>query len=120
MADWYLGTMGFSYKQWVGPFYPDGLNARHHLAYYAERFNGLEIDSTFYGTPAESAIHRWRTVTPQNFKICLKMPRQITQFGLVVGSPSGTDQYRGPGHLPAPIRSSAAATIPSRDGSGAA
>lgn len=70
--------MGFSYKQWVGPFYPDGLNMRHHLAYYAERFNSLEIDSTFYGTPKVSTVQRWHDVTPPNFLICPKMPRSIT------------------------------------------
>jgi len=37
MTNWYLGTMGFSYKQWLGPFYPAGMKARSYLAYYAER-----------------------------------------------------------------------------------
>jgi uncharacterized protein YecE (DUF72 family) len=77
--------MGFSYKQWVGPFYPDGLNARYHLAYYAERFNSLEIDSTFYGSPKASSIQRWHDVTPKAFKICPKMPRAITHDARLVG-----------------------------------
>jgi uncharacterized protein YecE (DUF72 family) len=78
VTEWYLGTMGFSYKQWIGPFYPDGLNGRHHLPYYAERFNGLEIDSTFYGTPKAGTVQRWHDVTPPGFKICPKMPQAIT------------------------------------------
>ena len=78
MTDWFLGTMGFSYKQWVGPFYPDGLNARLHLTYYADRFNALEIDTTFYGVPKASTVQRWHDATPQGFKMCPKMPRAIT------------------------------------------
>ena len=78
--------MGFSYKQWVGPFYPDGLNARLHLPYYAERFNGLEIDSTFYGTPAETTVQRWHNVTPPAFIICPTMPRTITHEARLVGA----------------------------------
>ncbi|MFN2134722.1 MAG: DUF72 domain-containing protein [Candidatus Promineifilaceae bacterium] len=93
MTDWYLGTMGFGYKEWVGPFYPDGLQARHHLAYYAERFNGLEIDSTFYGVPKASTVERWRDVTPQGFRICPKMPQSITHEARLVGAEEETYQF---------------------------
>jgi len=78
MVEWHLGTMGFNYREWVGPFYPDGLAARHHLAYFSERLNALEMDSTFYGTPSDTAVLRWAGVTPIGFKICPKMPRIIT------------------------------------------
>ncbi|MCA9949008.1 MAG: DUF72 domain-containing protein [Anaerolineales bacterium] len=76
--DWFLGTMGFSYKQWSGPFYPAGLKARNYLGYYAERFNAVEMDSTFYGTPRASTVQRWTAVTSPTFTIAPKMPRQIT------------------------------------------
>lgn len=78
MTDWFLGTMGFSYKQWDGPFYPAGLAARQQLPYYAERFNAVEMDSTFYGTPRTTAVQRWAQATPPGFRICPKVPRQIT------------------------------------------
>ena len=78
MVTWHIGTMGFSYKQWVGPFFPAGLPARQHLSYYAERLNALEMDSTFYGTPSVSTVTRWAQVTPADFKICPKVPRIIT------------------------------------------
>lgn len=78
MVEWHFGTMGFKYKQWIGPFYPAGLPARQHLSYYAERLNALEMDSTFYGTPSDTAVTRWAVVTPSGFKICPKMPRVIT------------------------------------------
>ncbi len=78
MTDWYLGTMGFSYKQWDGPFYPAGLARRAYLPYYAERYNAVEMDSTFYATPAEKTVLRWYQTTPPAFRICPKVPRAIT------------------------------------------
>ena len=93
MFEWYIGTMGFSYKQWVGPFYPDGLVARHHLAYYADRFNGLEMDSTFYGIPSAATVQRWRETTPEGFKICPKMPRQVTHDARLVGVKDLADEF---------------------------
>ena len=75
---WYLGTMGFSYKDWSGPFYPADLAAGKYLQYYGRYFNAVEVDSTFYGTPRRETIQRWKAVTPDNFRFCLKTPREIT------------------------------------------
>jgi len=93
MAAWHFGTMGFSYKQWVGPFYPDGLPARLHLTYYAERLNALEMDSTFYGMPTETAVQRWASATPDGFKICPKMPRVITHDKRLVDTDALTSEF---------------------------
>ncbi len=77
--DWLLGTMGFAYDQWRnGVFYPAGMQPRQYLGYYAQRFNAVEMDSTFYATPAVTAVRRWREVTPPSFKICPNVPRRIT------------------------------------------
>ena len=78
MTKWYLGTMGFAYKQWLGAFYPLGMASRNYLAYYSQRFEAVEIDSTFYGTPRSKAVERWTAVTPAHFKFCPKTPREIT------------------------------------------
>lgn len=78
MDNWYVGTMGFGYKPWQGTFYPDRLPKAQQLAYYATRFNALEMDSTFYGTPRLDAVERWREATPEGFKFCPKAPRDIT------------------------------------------
>lgn len=85
--------MGFNYKEWDGPFYPAGLPARQHLSYYAERFNALEMDSTYYGTPSASAISRWAEVTPPEFKICPKMPNVITHEKRLLGAEVETDTF---------------------------
>ena len=77
-TEWHLGTMGFGYKEWQGVFYPAGMNPRHYLAYYSERFDAVEIDSTFYGTPTPETVARWTAVTPPHFTFCAKTPRTIT------------------------------------------
>jgi uncharacterized protein YecE (DUF72 family) len=74
----YLGTQGWSYKDWVGPFYPAGATSREYLRLYSRQFNAVELDSTFYGTPAPSRVHAWRESTPPGFRFTAKVPRQIT------------------------------------------
>ena len=78
MTEWYVGTMGFGYRAWQGTFYPDKLPKAQQLAYYAMRFNALEMDSTFYGTPKADVVARWRETTPEGFVFCPKAPREIT------------------------------------------
>lgn len=78
MTHWYIGTMGFGYKPWQGTFYPEKLPKAQQLAYYATRFNALEMDSTFYGTPRLETVERWRQTTPDGFIFCPKAPREIT------------------------------------------
>lgn len=75
---WHLGTIGFSYKEWQGVFYPPGMPSRQYLAYYAERFNSVEIDTTFYGIPRAEQLARWAEATPDDFTFCLKTPQVIT------------------------------------------
>ena len=78
MVDFYIGTMGFSYKDWAGTFYPPGVDSRDYLAQYSRIFNAVEIDSTFYGTPKPGSVIRWRENSPDDFRICFKVPRSIT------------------------------------------
>jgi uncharacterized protein YecE (DUF72 family) len=74
----YLGTQGWSYKDWVGSLYPPGTSSREYLRYYAEHFNAVELDSTFYGTPTESRVKLWKDVSPDRFVFTAKVPRLIT------------------------------------------
>ncbi len=78
MVDWYLGTVGFSYKDWEGVFYPDKSPQRSYLAHYSKIFNSVELDSTFYGTPPPERVKQWASTVPPGFKFCVKTPRQIT------------------------------------------
>ena len=84
MVDWYLGTIGFSYKEWVGEFYPTGTSPREYLPYYCKIFNSVEIDTTFHSIPRTTMVESWFTTTPPAFKFCLKTPRAIThEHGLI-------------------------------------
>ena len=78
MARVRVGTSGFSYKEWKGLFYPEGLSDQMLLPYYASRFRTVEIDSTFYRMPAPKTLETWRGSTPSEFLFTLKAPQQIT------------------------------------------
>ncbi len=79
------GTSGYSYKEWVGPFYPEKLPASAMLRYYAERFPTVEINNTFYRMPAESMLEGWAREVPGNFSFTLKAPRRITHIKRLKG-----------------------------------
>ena len=73
-----IGTQGFSFSDWVGPFYPAGTQRRTYLEEYAHRFPIVEIDSTFYGVPRATTVQGWRERTPEHFKFAAKFPKLIT------------------------------------------
>jgi uncharacterized protein YecE (DUF72 family) len=72
------GTSGYSYKEWLGRFYPEKLPASGMLRYYAEQFRTVEINNTFYRMPAEAMLARWAEEVPEHFAFTLKAPRRIT------------------------------------------
>ena len=72
------GTSGFSFKEWLGHFYPEKLPASEMLRYYAERLATVEINNTFYRMPDEAMLARWATEVPAHFAFTLKAPRRIT------------------------------------------
>lgn len=74
----YLGCSGFYYWHWRGLFYPQELPTERWLEYYAEHFNALEINSSFYHWPRESTLKSWVKKTPSEFKLVLKANREIT------------------------------------------
>jgi uncharacterized protein YecE (DUF72 family) len=83
MNHWYLGTIGFSYKDWVGSFYPIGTPQRGFLPYYSKVFNAVELDTTFHSIPNQATVQSWFTKSPTEFRFCLKTPRRIThELGL--------------------------------------
>jgi uncharacterized protein YecE (DUF72 family) len=88
MNHWYLGTIGFSYKEWLGGFYPPGLSQRDYLLYYSKIFNAVELDTSFHSIPRKAAVLSWNSSTPPDFKICLKTPRVITHEMRLVNTES--------------------------------
>jgi len=77
-ATLYLGTQGWTYPSWVGPFYPPGTPSNSFLEIYASRFDTVELDTTFYAVPRESTIAGWRERTPEGFRFAAKFPQIIT------------------------------------------
>lgn len=78
MARVWIGTSGFSYKEWKGTFYPSDLPDREMLSYYSTRFRTVEIDSTFYRMPSEKTLEAWKVATPEDFRFTVKASQQIT------------------------------------------
>ncbi len=77
-AKFFVGTSGFSYKEWLGSFYPEKLPATEMLAHYARTFLTVEINQTFRGLPGKAAFERWLASTPPKFRFALKAPQKIT------------------------------------------
>src|SRR5215207_1136915 len=73
-----LGTQGWNYDAWVGPFYPSGTRAGDYLSVYARAFSTVEVDSTFYAVPAAKTVRGWAERTPDEFRFALKLPQEIT------------------------------------------
>ncbi len=83
MQRWRLGTIGYSYKDWVGEFYPRGSSPREYLPYYCKVFNSVELDTTFHAIPQPRAVQSWSDNSPADFTFCLKTPRTVThELGL--------------------------------------
>ncbi len=88
-----IGTCGWSYKDWVGPFYPTGLAPADYLPYYAERFPVVEVDSTFYRSPSKKMVQAWREKTPEGFSFSLKVPQTITHEKVLVDCAGEVEEF---------------------------
>jgi uncharacterized protein YecE (DUF72 family) len=74
----WVGTSGFSYKAWLGNFYPERLAAKEMLRFYGSRLPTVEINNTFYRLPKESVLQSWAEQVPGEFRFVLKAPQKIT------------------------------------------
>ena len=78
--NFYVGTSGFSYKEWKGSFYPKDLPNQQMLGFYGEHFRTVEINSTFKRLPTSSALETWAGAVGVDFQFALKASEQITHF----------------------------------------
>lgn len=74
----WVGTSGYSYKAWLGSFYPERLAAKEMLRFYASRLPAVEINNTFYRLPKETVLRAWAEQVPEEFRFVLKAPQKIT------------------------------------------
>lgn len=80
----HLGTAGWSYPDWVGPFYPEGTKRNDMFGRYVQRYSAVELDSSFYGVPSEASIDSWAARAGTQFLICPKFPQAISHEAFLV------------------------------------
>ncbi|MFA5867684.1 MAG: DUF72 domain-containing protein [Actinomycetota bacterium] len=79
-ASCYIGTSGFSYDHWSGPYYPSEIRQNERLAFYARDFTTVEINATFYRLQSAQSYKRWKGDTPLSFRFSVKGSRYITHL----------------------------------------
>jgi uncharacterized protein YecE (DUF72 family) len=73
-----VGTSGFSFPEWKGAFYPDGMADADLLRFYADQLGAVEINNTFYRMPKSSVMTKWASDVPDGFRFAIKASRRIT------------------------------------------
>jgi uncharacterized protein YecE (DUF72 family) len=76
----FIGCSGYSYDDWKGDFYPDDMHQDEWLSFYAEKFNTVEINNSFYKFPENESIEKWLSQTPANFRFSIKGHRFFTHL----------------------------------------
>ena len=91
-----IGTSGYSFADWVGPFYPPGMKAADFLGFYARHFEAVEVNSSFYAVPEERTVRRWVELTPPGFTFDYKLHRLLSRHSAPLESlpPSLRDKAR--------------------------
>jgi len=74
----YVGTSGWTYDDWTGPFYPEDVKGADRLAFYVQRFATVEVNATFYRTPTQAMIDAWNRRLPADYHLVVKASRFIT------------------------------------------
>lgn len=80
MARVFIGTSGWSYRSWRGPFFPREVMVKHHLPFYATQFGTAELNGVFYRTPSLDTVRGWRDNTPDDFVFAWKASKFITHW----------------------------------------
>lgn len=81
MLSFYIGCAIWAYKDWVGDLFPSGSQSRDFLRLYSRRLTTVEGNTTFYATPNPDVVQRWVGETPEIFRFCFKLPREISHEG---------------------------------------
>jgi uncharacterized protein YecE (DUF72 family) len=81
---YYLGCPGWGDKNWVGRLFPTATRPTEFLERYAQVFNTVEGNTTFYALPARDVVERWRDQVPDDFRFCFKFPREISHDKLLI------------------------------------
>jgi uncharacterized protein YecE (DUF72 family) len=104
-AKLYVGTSGWTYRDWRGRFYPEDLPSKDWLSWYAQQFISTEINGSFYRTPSIEAVESWRDRTPSHFRFAWKASKFENSIELMVsrlvilGQKCGPVLFQLPAHF---------------------
>jgi uncharacterized protein YecE (DUF72 family) len=89
----YIGCPIWSFKGWVGNFYPEETKSKDFLREYARRVTTIEGNTTFYAVPAQKTIENWVAETPAMFRFCPKVPKAISHEGTLVDNIPRAEEF---------------------------
>jgi uncharacterized protein YecE (DUF72 family) len=90
----FIGTSGWSYRHWRGPFYPRALaKGEDQLRFYAERFASVEVNSTFYRLIEQDTFRKWRKTTSEGFVFACKGSRYLTHMKRLRDAEQGIGRF---------------------------
>jgi uncharacterized protein YecE (DUF72 family) len=81
MGHFYIGCAVWGYKDWVGDLFPPGSKSADLLSLYSRRLTTVEGNTTFYAIPKPEVVRRWAEETPETFRFCFKLPREVSHEG---------------------------------------
>jgi uncharacterized protein YecE (DUF72 family) len=82
----YVGTSGWNYKHWRNLIYPPKFAQKRWLGFMVERFDTVEVNTSFYRIPKQETIAAWQDATPEHFKFAMKLWRGITHYKKLVAA----------------------------------
>ena len=98
---WYIGTSGWSYKDWKNRFYPGDISEHNQrLKYYADTFNTTEVNSSFYKIPPKETVEQWIKTVPENFRFVIKLNRYFTHLKRLKADEAVAGKYESFRHSP--------------------
>lgn len=89
----HIGTSGWNYKHWLGPFYPEKFPAKNMLAFYADHFDTVEVNATHYHLPNFTSFETWRETVPENFVFAVKASRFTTHMKKLKSPRASTEKF---------------------------
>src|SRR5215204_5426031 len=89
----HIGCTVWSFKGWVGNFYPENTKPKDFLHEYARRLTTIEGNTTFYAVPAQKTIENWVAETPETFRFCPKLPKAISHEGTLLENIPRAEQF---------------------------
>lgn len=91
----YIGTSGWNYKHWRNLIYPPKFAQKNWLGFIADRFDTVEVNTSFYRIPTSQTITAWQESTPKRFKFAIKMWRGVTHYRKLKNAAGFTRRFLG-------------------------